>query len=134
MNIIDPGHAFRLNILDGHDDPRITQTLIFVKRQGAKFPGNEDHYPGTTSQEVLRALIARAHYVTAQEYHYANSVLIKRCRELLFELELRAAYRHGRVLTQSFPFMIEKEPTCSKCGHIQHLCPGAVYVPQGGRE
>lgn len=132
MNIIDPGHAYRLNILDSHNDLGITQTLVFVKRQGVGYPGNIDHYPGTTSQEVLRALIARAEYVNAQEFHFANRCLIADCRNSLFELGMRAAHRHKRKLEPHL--LIEKEPTCSKCGHIQHLCEGAVYVQQGGIE
>lgn len=55
MKVIDPGHVYDLRSLDGEQLNR----LVFVKREGPSYPGNVGHYPGTTMQEVLRALIDR---------------------------------------------------------------------------
>jgi hypothetical protein len=61
MKVIDEDHKFDLATLDGYEPIRLT----FVKRNNPpdKYPGNKDAYPGTTTQEVLRALINRSLYV-----------------------------------------------------------------------
>jgi hypothetical protein len=48
MKVIDPGHYYELNVLDG--DLPLPAYLRFVKREGPGYPGNKDHYPGTTCQ------------------------------------------------------------------------------------
>lgn len=65
MIVLDPGHRYHLHTLDDNA-PQAYWPLQFVKREGAKFPGNLGHYPGTTTQEVLRACIDRAGYVNRQ--------------------------------------------------------------------
>ena len=64
MRIIDPGHVFELDHLDG---PGKT-ILDFVKRVGKKFPGNENPHEGVISQEILRALISRTEHIQNQCY------------------------------------------------------------------
>lgn len=59
MTVIDPGHEYLMDSLDGEQ----TNRLVFVKRQGVKYPGNVGAHPGTTMQEVLRALLERLKYV-----------------------------------------------------------------------
>jgi hypothetical protein len=55
--VIDPGHEYELASLDGEKAVRLT----FVKRIGARYPGNKGpSYSGTNCQEVLRVLIDRA--------------------------------------------------------------------------
>ncbi len=44
MKELDPGHHFALNLLDCGENA-IT-AIRFVKRKGAKYPGNQDSYPG----------------------------------------------------------------------------------------
>jgi hypothetical protein len=116
MNVIDAGHTYRLNTLDGKDPV----FLRFVKRNQPieKYPGNLNSQPGTTTQEVLRALIDRAKYVDQQAPHWANKIVISNCRMSIFMLEARAAERHGTTLVKVRED-IENEPTCSICGHIQ---------------
>lgn len=114
MKVIDPGHTYALNVLDG-PSPLI---LTFVKRIGDKYPGNKNAYPGTQSQEVIRALIDRAKYVNEQEPHEANKQVISCLQQCLFELENRAAQRHGRILRAKSEG-IELIPSCLKCGHIE---------------
>lgn len=61
MKVIDPGHHYGLAVLDG--EPNGSESLLFVKRQGEKYPGNTFHHHGTTLQEVLRACCERLRYV-----------------------------------------------------------------------
>jgi hypothetical protein len=121
VRIVDPGHLFALDSLDGE----IGQLLQFVKRVGEKYPGNEaPPYPGCTSQEVLRALIARTIYVNNQESNPHNTIALRGLRMALCALETRAAERRGEV-AEFFALVggdaeksIESHPTCSTCGHI----------------
>lgn len=115
MNIRDPGHDYVLASLDG-DAP---QRLTFVKREGPGFPGNVGHHPGTTTQEVLRALIDRGEYVNSQIPCAETEAATALMRTALLLLELRAARRHGRV-PKDFPTLVEAMDgeTCPRCGHI----------------
>lgn len=123
MDIIDPGHKFKLSSLDGDHE----QTLQFVKRcdpdnpGGGKYPGNHDSYPGTTSQEVIRALIARLKYVDNQVKGHENTIVLLLLRQCLYLLEARAKRRRGEVLPviSCSTTEIELEPTCPRCGHIR---------------
>ena len=120
MQIIDPGHFYVLNQLD--DDG--TQLLRFVKRVGEGYPGNEGlPYAGVQMQEVLRVLIDRLQYVCLQaeklEDHASvetDTECIRLLRICLWELETRAARRHGRELHNRPD--IEHDPVCDGCGHI----------------
>lgn len=129
MRVVDPGHYYELANLDA--PPRSCWTLRFVKRVGAKYPGNEPpSYGGTTSQEVIRALIDRAKYVdsqidrtteVSQAGHAANAAVLLHLREALIWLEVRAADERGdvdaslRIRNLMEP---ETEPTCEHCGHV----------------
>ena len=123
MRILDPGHRYELDILDKTYD--LIAVLQFVKREGEEYPGNIGHYPGTTTQEVLRALIDRTKYVDQQQHWSANDFVIDYLRRALYELELRAAYAAGKGLNIFHVDMIETLPTCSTCGHI--WCDGSRH-------
>lgn len=118
MKVIDPGHHYHLIALDG--SPGGFETLQFVKREGKDYPGNEGSMPGTTTQEVLRALIDRMEYVNDQIPCPENFNVLRKLRESIYQLELRAAKRHGRTLyiSDSELSKIEMLPTCVKCNHI----------------
>lgn len=114
MRVIDPGHVYQLDVLDGEDIPLF---LTFVKREGDGYPGNVGHHPGTTTQDVLRALIERAQYVDNQIHDEANDEAIWAFRYAIWQLETRAARRHGRDF--SIPMHeIELQPTCPSCHHV----------------
>lgn len=117
MRIIDPGHQYALRHLDGDGE----EILTCVKREGAKYPGNIGHYPGTTTQEGMRAYIDRTKYVDNQEPCAENKQILVFLREVIFVLERRAARRHNRFfeLTIEERNNIESVPTCNKCGHIK---------------
>lgn len=112
MRVIDPGHKMVLASLDGGVGEQI---LTFVKREGAGYPGNVGHYPGTNLQEVYRAAIHRHEYLDAQEHCEENQICIEYLRACIKLLEQRAARRHKRV----DPFLaVERLPVCGRCGHI----------------
>lgn len=117
MYVIDSGHVYLLNSLDKDffDTP---VKLTFVKREGPGYPGNIGHHSGTTTQEVLRALIDRTKYVDNQIHDQRNDSVLFHLRYAIFELEMRAADRHGRVLPSFDMDDIENIPYCEKCGHI----------------
>lgn len=116
MHVLDPGHMYRLRWLDGGS----FGVLRFVKRSGEGYPGNIGNYPGTTTQEVLRALIDRTQYVDNQIPCGENLEVLDHLRQAIYFLEERAADRHGRtlVLTEDEMECIETLPTCDKCNHI----------------
>lgn len=125
MIVRDPGHDYVLQSLDGEAPQRLT----FVKREGPGFPGNVGSHPGTTTQDVLRALIERAKYVNGQIADPANALVIRNLREAFWHLEERAARRHGRPWTLPIGFEgIEELPGCPRCGHVgcDGVCHGAV--------
>lgn len=119
MEVIDPGHTYHLRSLDLPHGDRGFAILKFVKREGPGYPGNVGHHSGTTTQEVLRALIERAKYVDNQIPDPGNLMVIRCLRDSIWYLEERAARRHGRPWTLPIGFEgIEDLPTCPKCNHI----------------
>lgn len=125
MKVLDPGHLYDLDLLDADTHASTShRELRFVKRIGEKFPGNQEPgYEGTTSQEVIRALVDRQRYVDGQRPCVTNLLVLSSLRSALRWLEVRAAEERGddtaasRILDLLGP---ESEPTCDHCGHI--LC------------
>lgn len=125
MRVLDPGYSYELRVYDqpkGDDeDELLVESLTFVKRNEPpdKYPGNINHYPGTQTQEVLRALIDRTKYVDKQKKDPNNKMCINLYRQAIYLLELRARKLRGQ---ESFYWFdeIENIPTCDICGHI--LC------------
>jgi len=113
MKVLDEGHRFELASLDG--DSAI-QVLQFVKREGKGYPGNVGHYPGTTSQEVLRALIYRAIYVNGQIPCWQTRLSIWLMAFVIKLYEYRAAKRHKREAPGLHDAVFGE--TCRKCGHV----------------
>lgn len=124
MKVIDEGHSFELAYLDS--PLRTSSLLIFVKREGERYPGNIGHHPGTTMQECLRACIKRAIYVNNQIPCSETRRGIYHMRITIKEFEQRAAQLHGREFYHYVPLSgyspsevpIEDLPTCIQCGHI----------------
>lgn len=113
MRVIDPGHVYECDSYDGGEAIRIT----FMKREGAKYPGNVGSHPGTNLQEVMRVLIHRTRYLDNQDQDACNAYVIDDQRSSIRNLEMRAARRHGRP-NPSFTAAPETMPTCGICGHI----------------
>lgn len=114
MKVLDEGHKYELNCLDGD----IKQILQFVKRDypAYKYPGNDGSYPGTTIQDVLRCCLNRLRYVNEQIPDPSTGKAIEKLKIVLFLLEERAARRHKRELRYKD---VEFLPTCKICGHVE---------------
>ncbi len=117
MKETDAGHEYHLRDLDGTG----VQRLRFVKRFGAKFPGNTSSYPGTTLQDVLRCLIARIAYLQKQTFAIENIVILYLLGIALWLLEFRVARRHGIFYCKSLRFALTA-PMCEKCHHTLCRC------------
>lgn len=107
-----------LSILDGTPSDGAGQILTFVKRMGPRYPGNTTKHHGTTTQEVLRALIERTDYVNNQEPCAETEAVAGLLRSALYLLEVRAARKRG--VNIMFPTLakFEQEPVSPKDGHI----------------
>ncbi len=114
MTVIDPGHDYWLDALDGGAPVRLT----FVKREGPRYPGNVGTHGGTTLQEVLRALIERSNYVNAQIPCPETTLAIGLLQSALYLFEARAARVHGRILNCSLAGVVEGAGKCLRCGHV----------------
>lgn len=125
MRVLDSGHRYSLATLDGDGTPELLQ---FVKREGLKYPGNVGHYPGTTMQEVLRALIERARYVNNQIACAETEAAIGCMETALLLFEMRAARRHKRHLDATAVEDVVSGATCVTCGHVG--CKGHAAEPQ----
>ncbi len=115
MKVIDPGHEYDLDSIDGYQENR----LVFVKREGDKYPGNVGHHAGTTIQEVLRALIERCVYVNGQTWCEETDFVVKSLVKCLVALEVRAARRHGREVDFNDVDCVLGWEKCRLCGHIK---------------
>lgn len=121
MKVLDPGHEYLLDSLDGDQENR----LVFVKREGEKYQGNIGHHSGTTMQEVLRALLDRAVYVNNQIHDEHTDYAIQCMQSAIMHLEMRAAIRHGRSPLLQMHEVVSGANKCSKCGHVG--CKGECY-------
>jgi len=113
VKVLDPGHRYALASIDGD----VVQVLTFVKREGPGYPGNAGAHAGTTTQEVLRALVDRTLYVDGQIPAPENAQVLALLREAILLLEQRAARRHGLALG-AVAEGIEQLPACPTCGHV----------------
>jgi hypothetical protein len=116
MEVLDPGHKYKLNTLDGDDE----QILRFVKRNDPpqKYPGNTDAYSGTTTQDVMRCLIDRMEYVENQAHNPVNLMIANLLRMCIWLLEARAAEKKNKALSIFTLDGVETYPTHHEDGHI----------------
>ena len=117
MKIIDDGHHYHLEVYDrdgfGHED------LMFMKRIGDRYPGNEGRpHGGTNCQEVLRVLIDRMKYLNNQIPCIETEECINLARTMIYRFEQRAKKVKGKILSNVTIKGIEDQPTCKTCGHI----------------
>ena len=114
MRVEDLGHRYSLDVYDG--ELGSSATLRFVKRQGEKYPGNLTSYAGTNSQEVLRALVDRAIYVSNQRPCWQTRLSIYLMMSVIWLYEHRAARQHARKPPGFFEALYGQ--TCTACGHV----------------
>ncbi len=86
MKVIDEGHKYHLKTLDGIESD--VEKLTFVRRFR-----DSDNYPGTTNQEVLRALINRVEFLNDEVPWEGNKEILKHLRMALVLHESRALMR-----------------------------------------
>lgn len=116
MRVVEPGHMYACKTLD-FDEAEIY--LQFVKRIGAKYPGNvPPPYGGTTIQEVCRVLIDRLKYVDEQQFAFENFHAIALLRQIILLMEQRAS-RVGDYEISAVSAGIEHLETCREHLHIQ---------------
>lgn len=117
MIVLDPGHRYELESLDGE----LRQVLQFVKRcdPPEKYPGNTSAYPGATVQEVLRALLDRLVYVNQQRPCAETEACVHLLRTALMLLEVRASRHHGTVFEAMGLREVEGMRPCPSCGHLR---------------
>lgn len=115
MKVLDKGHVYALDHLDGED----SQKLIFVNREA----GREEE--GTTTQECLRMLIDRTWYCNDCLPWSGNKLIVDHLRMALMLHEVRAMIRK-----------VEKgeiEPEKLAVGHDGHFILGPdVYGTVSG--
>jgi len=114
MKILDAGHMYELDYLDG----KHTGILTFVKREGDNYPFNSGSFSGTNVQEVLRALIDRTQYLNAQKPCAETEAALGCLKTALLLYELRAARIHKRTLDLHDCHELMYQKTCDKCNHI----------------
>ncbi len=113
MKIVEPGHVYEVENVDGPG----TQRIEFVRRRDANahlLPENE-RSEGILTQELLRVAIDRTLYLNAEAPCVENIEIVETLRRALSLYESRAARR-----TIEKKSMIETEPVCSICHHL--LC------------
>ncbi len=86
MRVLKPGHRYELNCLDGPT----YEFLQFVQRR----PHHEPR-PGTTNQEVCRALIDRIKVLDQEVPWEGNVIILRNLRNIIFLHEVRAYQRHA---------------------------------------
>lgn len=114
MKILDPGHSFELDSYDGD----AVQRLDFVKREGSGYPENIGRRPGTTMQEVIRAILNRANYVNKQTPCLETEGVIQCQQQSILLLETRAKRVKGKFLTVPSIEELLEYSTCKTCGHV----------------
>lgn len=116
MVILDAGHAYEMDALDGGRP----QKIQFVKRTGEGFPFNAgDNVGGTNCQEVLRVLIDRIDYLQRQRPCAESEAISAALKTALLLFEVRAARHHGHTLAMQDLMQCVRATPCEKCGHIE---------------
>jgi hypothetical protein len=115
MKVIDPGHIYLAEAIDGGDPVRVH----FPKREGPNYPGNTGTQPGPLTQEYLRICLNRALYMNAQGPCAETDIIIASLRTAIFAFEVRAARCRGASIMLDRLDQIDGAQTCPTCGHIQ---------------
>lgn len=117
MDVIDPGHIYALDNVDGPINGGRRQQIHFVRRRGI----NGEPLPeskrqgGILTQELLRVCIDRTLYLYAEAPCDEDTEIIDHLRAALCLYESRASRRSIERLSK--PELVKP---CEMCGHI--LC------------
>lgn len=113
MKVIDPGHVYEVQNVDGDG----TQTIRFVRRRDdeATMLPQDAREEGILTQELLRVCIDRTLYLHAEAPCPENVIIVNSLCTALREYEARAARR----TIEKHP-MPERMDVCEECQHA--LC------------
>lgn len=120
MRIVEPGHIYEVENVDG--DGR--QRIVFVRRRGHDgqllYAGRHE---GILCQELLRVLIDRVRYLNDEDPCVEDVQIIGQLRDALRLFEARAARRTIEKLP-----MPELADACPICHHLlcAHREPGRL--------
>lgn len=139
MRVLDPGHRFELDCLDGDGRPVILQ---FAKRIGDHYPGNQPpSIPGTTSQEVwrvalelLRSTVSRGGYVNGQIACAETEAAGRLIEAAILLLEIRAKRVKSKTLDAASVSGVVEGETCPVCGHVSCTEEGHPSPRRSGRD
>lgn len=115
MQIIDPGHEYLLDGV-GRAPP---QPIVFVKNEGAKYPGNFGFHGGVLTQELLRVCIDRTKYLNAQGSCMETEHALAAMQQALGWYEVRAARCRGSYIEEPHADALDAAAVCAVCGHSQ---------------
>ncbi len=92
MNILDPGHCYKLDLFD---DSTEGIQLQFIKKE--EVDGElKTTVNGTTNEEVIKALVDRLRFLQKRLASRENAIVITKLEEALMWLEKRTADRKER--------------------------------------
>jgi hypothetical protein len=113
VNVIEPGHLYEVENVDGQG----TQEIRFVKRRdsNAELLSPELRQEGILTQELLRVCIDRTLYLNAENPCREDVTIVDMLRDVLRAYETRASRRAIEKLS-----MPERQKGCPVCGHL--LC------------
>jgi hypothetical protein len=113
MRVVDPGHIYEVQNVDGDG----VQRIMFVRRRNdeATILPQAEREEGILTQELLRVCIDRTLYLNAEAPCPENVTIVNALRQALKEYESRAARR----TIEKHP-MIERMDVCEECQHA--LC------------
>lgn len=111
MRILDPGHTYEVQNVDGSG----VQIIQFVKRRGpdGELLAEHQRREGIQTQELLRVAINRSIFLNGEQCWHENVDAVNHLRDALRLYESRAAHRALDKLA-----MPELASACSICHHI----------------
>ena len=114
MKVIEPGHIYIVDSVDGV----YPQKIVFVKREGERYPGNVGAHAGTQMQELLRVVADRARYVNNQIPCFETDAAIQLVEIAILLMEARAKRVKGKSLTGLTVQQAIGWKICTTCGHV----------------
>lgn len=115
MKVLDDGHIYELENVDGSINGGPTQQLHFVRRRdwrGELLPESV-RQPGILTQELLRVAIDRTLYLHAEAPCDEDTRIVEHLRAAFSLFESRASRRAIEKLSKP-----ELATACTTCGHI----------------
>lgn len=106
MKVVDPGHDYLLDGVGGAPEQRI----VFVKNEGAKYPGNVGFHGGVLTQELLRVCIDRTKYLNGQGSCIETEHALSAMQQALAWYEVRAARCRGAHIEGKHADALDSEP------------------------